>query len=349
MMDDLDWKTVFQPVDIRGTPQLLPEYALPPVEYELIADAAVYFDEMQTPPSSDGPHAGGASDADGTVSVSTTFFPDAALYSQLPDLILLPSDCVFFYVQTHRILSMSSNGFSGFLPVKNGNPTFTLDTTTCGQIPIISLPEPATVLNIVLHAVYDISFARYQPTLDALLAAVDALDRYGMSVEQHCIEGSLLFTLLLAQAPIAPIEVYAVAAHHGLQELAVRTSAHSLGYPLSTLSDAHACKMGAVYLKRLFFLHIGRVDALRRMILAPPYPHPPTPQCDFSAQKKLTRAWGLASAYIAWDARPDVPASQIESALRSLAEHLECEICRKALEERTKQLVVQWSIIKRTI
>lgn len=63
-------------------------------------------------------------------------------------------------------------------------------------------------------------------------------------------------------------------------------------------------RIGAVYLKRLFFLHFGRAEALKRILLPPPHPHAPTPSCDFSDQKKLTRAWALASAYLAWDTRP---------------------------------------------
>jgi len=62
--------------------------------------------------------------------------------------------------------------------------------------------------------------------------------------------------------------------------------------------------IGPIYLKRLFFLHFGRSDALRRVLLPPPNLHTPTTSCDFSDQKKLTRAWALASAYLAWDARP---------------------------------------------
>ena len=65
--------------------------------------------------------------------------------------------------------------------------------------------------------------------------------------------------------------------------------------------------MGPVYLKRLFFLHFGRIDALKRVLLPPPHPHPPTQHCDFTEQKHLTRAWALASAYFAWDARPGQP------------------------------------------
>lgn len=36
----------------------------------------------------------------------------------------------------------------------------------------------------------------------------------------------------------------------------------------------------------------------------------------------------------------------MESALRPLEEHLECDDCKQALRDRIKNLVVQWSIVK---
>jgi hypothetical protein len=54
----------------------------------------------------------------------------------------------------------------------------------------------------------------------------------------------------------------------------------------------------------MFFLHVGRVDALKRILLPPPHQHPPTIDCGFSDQKGVTRAWALASSYLVWDARP---------------------------------------------
>ena len=36
----------------------------------------------------------------------------------------------------------------------------------------------------------------------------------------------------------------------------------------------------------------------------------------------------------------------MESALNPLGEHLSCDLCRQALKERIKNLVVQWSVVK---
>lgn len=169
---------------------------------------------------------------------------------------------------------------------------------------IISFPDNSTVLNIILHTVYDMSCAHYSPSFPALVTAVNRLPAYGIPPKVRIAPSTPLFSVLLSHAPLFPIELYALAASHDLYDLAVATSSHLLAFPLATITDEMAEKIGPVYLKRLFFLHFGRSDALKRVLLPPPNPHAPTPMCDFTEQKRLTRAWALASAYLAWDARP---------------------------------------------
>lgn len=72
--------------------------------------------------------------------------------------------------------------------------------------------------------------------------------------------------MLLAQWPVFPLELYALAAHFDLLDLAVQTSPHLLALPLSILTDPIVERMGAIYTKRLFFLHLGRADALKRIL-----------------------------------------------------------------------------------
>ena len=52
------------------------------------------------------------------------------------------------------------------------------------------------------------------------------------------------------------------------------------------------------------FLQLGRLEKLLTLLRAPPNFHPEMGRCDFAAQKRLRRAWELASAWLAWDARP---------------------------------------------
>ncbi|KAI0729332.1 hypothetical protein C8Q72DRAFT_311860 [Fomitopsis betulina] len=291
-------------------------------------------------------------DIDSVVSVSTTFFPGANLNLLPPDLILLSSDAVFFYVHCNQLLSASENGFRGLLPFKSSKgPHLALKALglshDLGQV--VPMAESSSTVNVLLHVIYNMSPSHYSPTLETLCAAVDALASYGVPVARHCTATTPIYALILAHAPIAPVDVYTLAASHDMYDLAVPASAHLLGFSLANLSDEHAARMGPLYLKRLFFLHLGRIEALKRLLLPPPHPHPPTAECDFTEQKKLTRAWALASAYLAWDVRPDLSMSSMEAALCPLGEHLSCDVCKKNLTDRVKQLVMQWSVVKRTI
>ncbi|GBE79422.1 hypothetical protein SCP_0206200 [Sparassis crispa] len=339
-MENSDWESVLQfvsePLDIAT---VLPE--------KPVSERSTFVTPPQIPSppvSNQGSPEEGTDELEGNtiVSVSTAFYPGANLNILPPDIIFLSCDAVFFYVHSHQVLGSSENGFNSLLPAnpQKGNQDIG---------PIIPLPDSANVVNIVLHTIYNMPCSHYSPSVDTLIASVDALHKYGISVKRHIGPSTPLYSVVLSQAPVAPIEVYALAAAYDLYELAVPISSHLLSFPLPTLSDELAMRMGSIYLKRLFFLHLGRMDALRRLLLSPPHPHAPTTTCDFVEQKKLTRAWALASAYLAWDARPDLSTSSIESALCPLSEHLSCEVCQKALNDRVKQLIVQWSVVKRTI
>jgi hypothetical protein len=230
------------------------------------------------------------------VSVSTSFYPGANHLSVPPDIILLSSDSVFFYVHSHMLLAASDNGFMGLLPAP---PPSQANQEIC-----IAVPDGSVTLNIILHAIYDMSCAQYSPSFEVLSYSVNRLQMYGVQPKARVAPSRPLFSILLSYAPLFPLDLFALAASHDLFDLAVSTSSHLLSFPLATLTDEMAERIGPVYLKRLFFLHFGRSDALKRVLLPPPNPHAPTPDCDFTEQKKLTRAWALASAYLAWDARP---------------------------------------------
>lgn len=271
--------------------------------------------------------------------MSTTFYPGANTDAQQTDIILLSSDSVFFYVHSARLLAASENGFNSHLPFASKNNNSDSDA-------IIAIPERSAVINIVLHAMYGMSCTHYSPSFEELEEAIAALQIYGITVSTFASPGSPLSNALLAHAPTRPLDLYALAAYYGLHELAVSTSPHLLSFSLPSLTDEMASRIGPIYLKKLFFLHLGRTDALKRLLLPPPHPHAPTSSCDFVEQKKLTRAWALASAYLTWDARPDMSASTIESSLHPLADHLSCEVCKQSLRERIRDLVVQWSVVK---
>jgi hypothetical protein len=230
---------------------------------------------------------------------------------------------------------------------------------------VLTVPERSHVLNIVLHAIYDLSCTQYSPSFDTLVEAVSALKTYGVALKNVITPSSPLYDVLLTHAIARPLDLYALASQNDLYDLAVATSSYLLSFSLSMISDEMAERIGPIYLKRLFFMHLGRAEVLRSILLPPPHPHTPTSVCAYSQQKNLTRAWTLASAYLAWDAQAgafedaiwivltiqhkiqsDLSTSAIESALTPLGDHLSCELCRTALSERIEVLTTRWSTTK---
>jgi hypothetical protein len=228
------------------------------------------------------------------VSVSAAFFPGSR---ELPsDTILRSSDSVLFYVHCKTILETSRLAFKDFLKTPLSDPKF--------RDVIIDIPEHSSILNILMHTVYELSCAKHSPDFADLEKAVERMPFYGLPPKRHMLPDTPLFDILLSHAPIYPIRVYALAGQFDAYDLAAKSSSHLLSYNLSELTDELAIKMGAVYLRRLMALHITLVDSLKNIILQPPHPHPSTRTCDFTDQKKLSRAWALAASYLAWDSRP---------------------------------------------
>lgn len=313
-MDNTDWESVLQfvadPLDLdyaekAGVRTFLQsttfQVPTPPVSFISYMSARLCFQRFSAQESHDGTPVGDDRGVEGAtvVSVSTSFYPGSQHLPIPPDTILLSSDSVFFYAHAQFLLSASENGFMGLLPPP---PPSAPD-----QEPIISVPDDSVVLNVILHTLYEMPCAQYSPSFEALVTAVNRLPAYGIIPKTRIAPSAPLFALLLSHAPLHPLELYTLAATYDLYDLAVSISSHLLSFPLATLTDDMAERIGPVYLKRLFFLHFGRSDALKRVLLPPPHPHAPTPECDFTEQKKLTRAWALASAYLAWDARPGKP------------------------------------------
>jgi hypothetical protein len=205
---------------------------------------------------------------------------------------------VYFYVHSHILLNASENGFNSMLPVREHQGRDYLEPG-----PILTVPESSPVFNIMLHVIYDISCTQYSPSFDTLVEAVSALIRYGVTPKNVITSSTLLYDILLTYAASRPLDLFALASEHDLEDLAIATSVYLLSFSLSTISDEMAGRIGPVYLKRLFFMHLGRAEVLRSILLPPPYPHTPTSACGYGQQKNLTRAWTLASAYLAWDAR----------------------------------------------
>ena len=235
------------------------------------------------------------SDGSGTsVSVSTAFYPGA--YNESYDTIFSTADAVLFYVHSRIIMDATAHPFRSLLGAPLSDPHF--------RNHVISLSGSSNALSIILHMLYGTSSAQYSPTFETLVIAVDQMPTYDIQPCAHIIPPTPLYNLLLSHAPFSPMELYSLAAHHSLDDLAVNASSHLLSYSICTLSDELAERIGAVYLKRLLLLHLERFTTLKKILLRPPNLHPPAKGCDFHDQKRLTRAWALAIAYLACDAKP---------------------------------------------
>jgi hypothetical protein len=277
------------------------------------------------------------------VSVSSTFSPGS--HKAIPDTILRSSDAVLFYVNSATLLRVTPRALESILQYSLGEYS--------PRNNIISIQDNASILEVILHVFYDISFFKpTPPSLDVLEAAVPRMNNYGLVPSSHIIPPKPYFEALYSHAQLGPhiaIRVYALAGQYGLHSLATQTSPHLLSYTLSDLSDDLAKRMGAKYLRRLMSLHLTRVDELKRIIIRPPHTHPPMPGCSLTDQKSLARAWALAASYLAWDKRPDLSAQSIRSTFSTLNEHIFCSECRKAVQHRIKEVVFLWFEVQDTI
>jgi hypothetical protein len=256
---------------------------------------------------------------------------------------------VFFYVHRSNLLEHSDNQFNGRLNDYLEDRYSQSSPSSKEQALVVPVPDDSSILNIVLHFLYCIPCERYRPDLEILSRVFPALQTYGISPRKLINHNSEISALLLSFAPARPLQTYALVASLDLESIALVASRFVLGVSLANVTDALAEQMGPVYLRRLFFLHLGRTEALKRYLLTPPDLHKPTENCSIAEQKKLTRAWALATAYLAWDAHADMSALTISTSLTPLVEHLTCFHCRENLSSRIRTLLHDWSLVKCTI
>ncbi|CAL1714057.1 unnamed protein product [Somion occarium] len=273
------------------------------------------------------------------ISVSTTFSTLAFPEDEAPDVIFTSSDHVYFHVHAARLLMASRNSFNHLLPI----PHLRSETQA------LAVAEDAAVINVVFHAIYKISLRQYSPPLDTLLAAVGALKKYGVPLDQYLFRTTPLFEEVVIKTPYLPIEVYMVAAENDLFDLAAEASLFLLSYPLSILTNKMCVRMGPLYLRRLFTLHTERKHVLQQLLINPPSEHPPTLSCGWVEHKRLMNAWSLACASLVFDAQTDLSAEKMRNDLESLGLRISCDACKRSLNQRVKDIVLKWSIAPRTI
>ncbi|KAJ3808572.1 hypothetical protein F5876DRAFT_78608 [Lentinula aff. lateritia] len=266
-----------------------------------------------------------------------------------PDLALKSSDSVLFYVHTNLLNSSSTNKFQGHTIPTNAS--------------VVNVPENSQILTIILDIIYRNASAAqdFAPPFpfDILVVAISRLSVYGVDVQAQLnldrfngdstVPTQPVLQALYSHAMTHPLQLYILAAHYNLESLAIAASSHLLGLHITELTDEQAEAMGPVYLRRLILMQTQREEALKKILLRPPYPHPSTPDCDVLNQKILTRAWPVIATNFAWDIRADMPSTALERILSSLAGYVSCQQCKSSIEEQVARIIIEWESVKVTI
>jgi len=245
------------------------------------------------------------------VQVSSTFFC-GAMDEPLPtDLMLLSSDQVYFFVHSAMLLKHSGNGFAGLL---GDNKVY--------------LPENLEVLNLILHALYDLNPSRFRPTVAQVAAALRSLQNYGVSLDSLLTPGHTMSITILHLGLQSPLETFAMVAAFKLEHLAIEVSKGLVSVPLHNVTDELAKKMGPSYLRRLVFLHLGRIDRLKQLLIRPPSLHPVTKDCYESDQKRLQNQWKALAVVLGSEAQADLSPQRIHNTFTTLLLKTYCNQCQ---------------------
>ena len=227
------------------------------------------------------------------------------------DLVLLSSDHVYFFVHSAVLLKYSENGFAGLL---GGDKVY--------------LPEDSEVLNLVLHAFYNLDPSKFRPTVVLMTAALRSLQNYYVSLDALLTPSHPMSNTILHLGIQSPLETFAMVASFKLEHLAIEVSKKLVSVPLHSLTDDLAEKMGPLYLRRLVFLHLGRIDRLKQLLMRPHSLHPVTKDCYESDQKRLQNQWKALAVALTWNAQPDLSPQRIHSTFTTLVPKTTCNQCQ---------------------
>ncbi|KAG9028076.1 hypothetical protein FRB95_006878 [Tulasnella sp. JGI-2019a] len=296
--------------------------------------------------------------ADGVViEVSTTFFPAAiqpGTNGRAPDTILFSSDAVFFYCHRSSVLSRSTNSFGNLISsaqeLTNSSELSSNSSSggTRSNLPTFALSEVSSVINLMLHIVYGLSSQRFAPDLDTIELSLRALEKYGIPAPDEAAE---IWTVLLHHAQTQPLRAYAIAAGHAMEAICVRISPYTLKHSLTGVTEGDALTMGPLYLRRLFFLHLGRKDALKRVIEKPPAAHRPLSTCSPEDAMQIVQAWEVAVANIVVLPMPQcVSEDELRNIFATVVRRRRmCLECLASVRARVSTVIADWEAIKKTI
>lgn len=134
-----------------------------------------------------------------------------------------------------------------------------------------------------------------------------------------------------------------------MDSLCTLASQYTLAVPLTDLTEASALTMGAIYLRRFIFLHLGREEALRRITRSPPAGHDSADGCSPAAQRAVRQGWLAVVAELLTSPQPqNLEAGDLLSKFAPLAS-LSCPKCKDNVQGRIADVVQSWVKVKRTI
>ncbi|KAG9001925.1 hypothetical protein FRB94_000691 [Tulasnella sp. JGI-2019a] len=282
------------------------------------------------------------------------------------DIIICTSDSLFFYAHREVLLGRSTNNFAGLIIPQDYDEGPVPDYTSSrhassglhpsspqefatAPLQNIHVSEPSVVFNVILHFIYNMSCERYAPNLDTLTAVFASLPKYGLP-RVNTYDRSDIPTALMRYVTASPIRVYALAAENALDSVCILASQYTLDATLDQVSEADALTMGPVYLLRLCFLHMDRLDTLRRLVDTPPATHPLTPSCSMEFQRSVKEAWMTGVGQILMRATAhNTAATALEAAFEPCRVVSPCWECRQLVGARIADVVDQWGPVRRTI
>ncbi|EEB86846.1 hypothetical protein MPER_16050 [Moniliophthora perniciosa FA553] len=138
------------------------------------------------------------------------------------------------------------------------------------------------------------------------------------------------------------MEVYSLAGHHDMRDLAVAASPHTLSFNLLNLSEELAEHMGATYLLRLLHLHMRRRTILLRLLARAPDSHGETEQCR-SEDQMLKEEWDMSVGCLVGKLNAGTTPGFIQEAVMSHTSNITCEECIRARDAHLSFVLAEWS------
>ncbi|KAK7681856.1 hypothetical protein QCA50_015203 [Cerrena zonata] len=272
------------------------------------------------------------------VTVSAEFNPFSHPRNESPDVILISTDEVHYHVHRKQLLEASYAYWNHLL----------VSSSTINHPSSLRVAEDSLTLNIVLHVIYRLSLKYNSPSLGTLLAGISALKTYGISIKSNVSPGMPLFDELLTNIPSMPLEIYITAAENDLFQIACKASKHLLSFPISSITDEIALRLGPHYLCMLCSLLIERVRVLRRLVIQPPGQHIPTLMCGLREYRDLQTAWLKIASTIILNGGPSMTAGMLHAIFGSHNFPTLCPSCIHSVEQHVEDVVTRWSMTPNT-